>query len=522
MNKNVFKSTGGSRVASPAGTTNESGGKAYSLTSEAALATLAATGTFNNTFYATAGDQLQKFQEMAGKCSTKFLAQTALYARESAFMKDTPALLCAILSTRGEEGRTYLQRIFPRVINNGKMLRNFVQTIRSGAVGRKSLGSAPKNLVRGWLQKDPNWIFKQSVGQSPSLGDIVKMVHPRPETPEQEALYGYLIGRDTHQENLPSLIKQFEAYKKGLSTEVPEVDFRMLTALDLGPEQWTAIARNGGWHFLRMNINTLKRHGVFENPEMVTYVANRLKDQQEISRARVFPYQLMMAYKAAEDAPRPIIDALHDAMEIATQNIPQYPGKVYIFPDVSGSMSSPVTGDRGNATSKVTCTDVAALFAASILRRNPDATVIPYDVLLHLGLRLEPRDTVATNARKLAVGGGGTASQLPLAYLNKKKANADLVIYISDNQSWIQNGMGRGLYSTPGTEMMKQWVLFKARNPKAKLVCIDIQPYTSTQTPDRNDILNIASFSDQVFEVIRVFAAGNTESWVEEIRKIDL
>ena len=35
------------------------------------------------------------------------------------------------------------------------MLRNFVQIIRSGVVGRKSLGTTPKRLVRGWFEALP-------------------------------------------------------------------------------------------------------------------------------------------------------------------------------------------------------------------------------------------------------------------------------------------------------------------------------------------------------------------------------
>ena len=38
-----------------------------------------------------------------------------------------------------------------RVIDNGKMLRTFIQIVRSGAVGRKSLGTRPKRLVQRWL-----------------------------------------------------------------------------------------------------------------------------------------------------------------------------------------------------------------------------------------------------------------------------------------------------------------------------------------------------------------------------------
>ena len=38
-----------------------------------------------------------------------------------------------------------------------------------------------------------------------------------------------------------------------------------------------------------------------------------------------------------------------------------------------------------------------------------------------------------------------------------------------------------------------------------KLVCVDLQPYDTTQAPDRADILNIGGFSDAVFQVIAVF-----------------
>ncbi len=60
-----------------------------------------------------------------------------------------------------------------------------------------------------------------------------------------------------------------------------------------GPAVWAAIARKMGAQALRMNLNTLVRHGVIgpENREMVDYVAARLADQDEIRRSRQFPYQ---------------------------------------------------------------------------------------------------------------------------------------------------------------------------------------------------------------------------------------
>lgn len=72
-----------------------------------------------------------------------FVAKTAIYARERGHMKDMPALLLASLATRDV---AVFARAFPRVVDNGKMLRNVV-ILRSGQVGRKSLGSRPKKLA---------------------------------------------------------------------------------------------------------------------------------------------------------------------------------------------------------------------------------------------------------------------------------------------------------------------------------------------------------------------------------------
>ncbi len=204
-------------------------------------------------------------------------------------------------------------------------------------------------------------------------------------------------------------------------------------------------------------------------------------------------------------------------MEVALENVPAIDGRVVVCPDVSGSMQSPVTGHRKGSTTAVRCVDVAALVAAALVRKNRGAEVLPFsdDVV---PVRLNPRDSVLTNAKTLAgLPSGGTNCSAPLRRLNREKASADLVVLVSDNMSWV-DGAGGGR----STATMAEWETFRRRNPDARFVCLDIQPYGSTQAKERADILNVGGFSDAVFEILATFAKGelNADHWVGVIESL--
>jgi len=205
------------------------------------------------------------------------------------------------------------------------------------------------------------------------------------------------------------------------------------------------------------------------------------------------------------------------------------------------------------------CVDVAALFAAAILRRNPASVVIPFDTRAYQA-RVEPQDTILSLAERLLgadatrkgdprlsgrgtpevaslnskrrYGGGGTDCSLPLVEANTtyRKRRFAGVILVSDTESWVYRNRAFAYGRRGATGVMTEWQGFVQNQmqlgghsiPAPKLVCIDLQAYTSTQAPDRADILNIGGFSDAVFKVVAAFLGDDAGRFVTEVEGVEL
>jgi len=572
VNRNLFKSASPRDVIK-----NEAGGVAYKMSAKHALAQYAFTGTLANTFYIGAQAQLDAVLKLCKECDPEYVAKTAIAARKG-YMKDMPAMLAAYLHATDPK---LLAKVFDRIINNGLMLKKFVQIVRSGVTGRRGFGSTTKRTIRKWFdgRTDVQLMYDNiGGGKAVSLEHILRMVRPKPKDKTRSAMYAWIRGAKitegtliqpvrfktedgTFKEeercynfaDLPERLRLWEAYKAHPDEfeYPPKVPFRMLTSLKLGTKEWTGIAKNMSWDELRQNLVTLNRHGVFDSPDMVKQVCDRLRSPEEIAKANVFPYQLLAAYlntgptptgygwttsywntmgqhdakgKEADriKVPKELRYALEAALEEAVKNVPTVEGKVFICPDTSGSMGYPITGDRYHygkpPATKVRCVDVAGLITAAILRRNPRAAALPFSTRVH-DVELHPMASVMQNAEKFtSLGGGGTSCSEPLRVLNGLNAEGDVVVFVSDYESWSDP---RG---NSGTAMMQQWNRFKVRNPQAKLICIDLTPRGNKQVRSHPDILHIGGFSDQVFNIMRDFVEGELgpEQWIGTIKEVSL
>ena len=103
-------------------------------------------------------------------------------------MKDMPAAILAVLSTRDTE---LTHQVFDRVIDNGRMLRTLFQLIRSGQFGRTGLSSSLQRAFQRWLNEaSVGKLLSASIGNDPSLRDVMRMARPRPKDNQRRALFG--------------------------------------------------------------------------------------------------------------------------------------------------------------------------------------------------------------------------------------------------------------------------------------------------------------------------------------------
>lgn len=101
---------------------------------------------------------------------------------------------------------------------------------------------------------------------------------------------------------------------------------------------------------------------------------------------------------------------------------------------------------------------------------------------------------------------------------------------VSDSESWVYQQQAFTSGANGSTGMLTEWQQFVQNQVRLqgeslagpKLVCIDLQPNSTTQAPERGDILNVGGFSDAVFGVVAAFLNDDANRFVTEVEAVTL
>lgn len=516
----------GLRTVPVADTRNHEGFPAYLPSSDHAVAELLFLGTVGNTYYATGeewGDltinvTLKKAQE-----DPRFLAQAAVLARRQGFVRSAPLMALMALLSEGPRAQALGSRIFERIVQTGDDLRNYVALAQSQRF-RQGYGGITRRLAAAWLNQhldEYQAIKYNGSGDRLSLRNILRMTHPRPTTLERDAVFQWVVrGTIAAEADLP-MIRALDGLSKGTIDPVAAIVQGHLPFEAVMPrieqgnaDVWRALLDHAPYMFLLRSLNAFGQAGVWSDPNALEVAVRKLTDPARVAKAMQFPFRY---YQASEvliqnQAPRRLVNAVYDALELSLGNMPDLgPIRLAVAPDVSGSMVQ--TRVAGNSSAAI----IAGLFSAALWKRYPEASMLPFGTQVVSVGHISPRDSIITIAHGLGtLNGGGTDLSAPIRTLLGREQEVDLFVGLTDSEDWAASG------GWNGQGFLAAWHTYRKQvASNAQAVLIQLAPSGTRVAPSEElGVHYVYGWSDTVLQYLSYVIKGH--SIIDHIRHTEI
>lgn len=431
------------------------------------------------------------------------------------------------------------RQAFKHVIRTPDDLREFVALCRTKTI-TQGFGGSTKIAAQNFLRHMSEFHgvkYGSDKSEGITLRDILRMAHPREsasghefscgnkkahdrlKSGAQKELFGWLVkgwekvGTEPSPtnpliwaletlkktEDEKAIIALVRTYRMPWEVVVPSVK-KMTKGI------WAALLDGMPYMALLRNLNTMTKHGVFDDKDVVKAVAKRLSDKEAVLKSKQLPFRFSNAYKFFTGA-QEIRDAIVDALETSFANVPKINGRVCVSNDISSSMSSAVA-----EKSKASCAEIAGILAAALFKSNADTLLVPFDDNAHPEMgRVSKRDSMMSIAEKIGITRGGTDLTASIQYLMKAREKVDVFIALTDNEDWA----GRGF--------LTYWEQYKKTiNPKAKAFLITLLPNKDYVAPKGYpDVYFIMGWSPSILTYIPMQLEKGVGQ-VEAVKAIDL
>lgn len=345
-----------------------------------------------DTFYEKAADRDHRFRNLVvqnAQEDPEWTRRLIVFMRKEMNLRSAPIVAAAhYIAAEAPGGRQLVAQVLARADEPAELLAFWMQEY--GRSIPKPLKRGVADAIEGGLYNERTALRYDGQGRAWRMGDVIDLVHPKPDQPWQSALYRYLLdtrhGRDGAGERaglqLPviSLRNDLEAIPPERRRQMmrPEVltaagaSWEWLSGWLQGPmdaQAWEAIIPSMGYMALLRNLRNFEQAGISE--EAHDWVAAKIADPEQVQRSKQFPFRFLSAYNSltSERYSR----ALERALEASLQNVPRLSGRTLILIDLSGSMRSRMSG-----RSKAEWWQIATLFGMALGRRAEQADVYGY------------------------------------------------------------------------------------------------------------------------------------------------
>lgn len=560
MNKNGLKGFLGSQtnpsVAKPTKTLQ--GGNAYELNLEEKLSHVFTLGLIRGNFYKTSDEVLQATRDVFEEALTKMpyvATQYAVYAAETLGMKLAPTIWLVYVSTL--EDKTLFKSAFNRIINNPKMLHDFMELARKGGIrhgnsrkgSKNGMGQSVKKTVNRWLYEKLN--DYNATRYTGKLEDVVKLTRPADKVVtringngqkyevDTAKYFQYIVKPKDSDRRLTfdraeSLQKVVESLDAGtLNDEVLALISKHKLQLEelkhtfgkLNASQKKTVfmyfVPGLRYNALVSNLVTIERAFATQTQkvnkidptsgkaypttvvvstdiplELKQIVSQKLSNYEDYRASKMLFFGLLTAHEmtSVQDWKKALNSTLAQAGKDAFADAPANV-KVRIGADTSGSMSTRVTDS-------LSAVDVASYLAAGIGMSIPGSTVhatatTSQEVALY-------GDSLIDNAvriKRTSVGIGTNFESLLNTYNGEK-----YVVLVTDGQD--------------SSNMERKWASLNRPNG-AKLIIWHVAGHTYfNKVSNRSDVLYLKGYSDQLLKVLSNIITGKTDNSVVKSVKL--
>jgi 60 kDa SS-A/Ro ribonucleoprotein len=461
-------------------TANNAGGYTFEVTDTARLERFLILGTDGGTYYVKEADLTKQNMDWyikfvtASEDNARFALGAILGISSSgrAYRNSAAIFALALLFKHGpRELKSHLINTLPSVCRTGTHLFEFCGYVEQmGGWGRakreavanwyesKTDGQLAYQVVKyrqrnGWTHRDALRLSHpvvanngRNVGVNPEIGNFI--LGKELGEIQNQTIYGFTAAQEA-----TSPVEMLDVLEEFTTLPWEALPTQFLTE----PEVWKKLFYNGqlqGQALVR-NVVRLSRIGCFNDMVFARNYADKLVDEQMISRSRLHPIQYLNAMVTYTDGQlqrrgagwsyythdrkkdwevTPVIrDALNQGFYLAFKYVAPAGKRTLLALDISSSMGQAAVGID------LSCADVSAAMAMTIARSEPYYDVMAFNqqftkLDISPGMTLDQVVNTTNNWT-----GGGTDCSVPMTWAANYNREVDTFIVLTDNETWAGN-----------------------------------------------------------------------------------